>query len=327
MSEQATDSPYDPATHAALREEVRAIMGGEQLSQAAAARDANIAGSTFAAWLNGKYSGDNEKVTNQARQWVEARRERNRLKRAVPAAPAFLPLRSSQEIVELLGYAQTLADFGLVMGAPGVSKTTSAKYYKASYPSVWLITMEPAKGGVHHVLMELRAELQVQERAVANISDAIVRRLSGCNALLIVDEAQHLQSRAIDQLRTIHDKAQCGVVLMGNESIVAKLGDPERAPQLAQLYSRIGLRLDLRRPKKADIDALLAAWDVGDKAEQEFLGKVAAKPGGLRSLTKTVRAATAMAAGNEEKRTLAHLRDAWSRVGAGEIVLGGRNTP
>lgn len=325
MSDQTTDSPSDSINQPALREEVRAVMGGDKLSQAAAARDAGVAGSTFAAWLNATYTGDNEKVAREVKQWLDARRERNRLKAAVPVAPSYLPLPTSTEIVALLSYAQTLAEFGLVIGNPGVMKTTTAKFYKASYPNVFMATMEPAKGGVHHVLLELRDVLQLQERAVANISGAIVRRLTGCNALLIIDEAQHLQTKAIDQLRTIHDKAGCGVVLMGNESIVAKLGDPDRAPQLAQLYSRIGLRLVLGRPKKSDVDALMNAWSVTDADERKFLTAVAQKPGALRSLTKTLIAATAMAAGLEEKRGLAHMRDAWGRVGAGEIVVNGRS--
>jgi len=41
--------------------------------------------------------------------------------------------------------------------------------------------------------------------------------------------------------------------------------------------------------------------------------------GGLRALTKTMVAATAIAAGAEEKRGMAHLKEAWSRVGAGPI--------
>lgn len=319
MTEAATDTPMDEQALDRLRADTRAIVTGEKLSQASVAKEANIPPGTFNAWLNGSYAGDNARVGADVARWLEARRARNRIKAIVPVAPSYIATRSAQQIVDVLEYAQTLRDMGLVIGGPGTGKTCAIDYYRAAYPAVFTATMEPAKSSTHHLLVELANVLRLSERSVLAIADAVVRRLKDRDALLVIDEAQHLQSGAIDQLRTIHDKARCGVVLVGNESIVGKLGDPERTPQLAQLYSRFGLRLILNRPATADVDALLKAWEVDDKDERQFMRLVASKPGGLRALTKTLIAAGAMAAGNGEKRSIAHLRDAWSRVGAGPI--------
>lgn len=319
MTEQSPESPLDEATLDRLRADTRSIITGEKLSQKAVADEAGIPPGTFNAWLTAKYAGDNARVGADVSKWLEARRQRNRIKAIVPLAPSFIQTKSAQSIVNVFQFAQTLKDMGLVIGSPGTGKTCSIEYYQAAHPNVFVGTMEPAKSSVHHVLIELATVLRLSERSALAISDAVVRRLKDRDALLIVDEAQHLQSAAIDQLRTIHDKAKCGVVLVGNESIIAKLGDAQRTPQLAQLYSRFGLRLSLQRPANADVDALLKAWGIEDKDEKAFMRLVAGKPGGLRAFTKTMIAAGAMSAGNDETRTIAHLKDAWSRVGAGPI--------
>lgn len=319
MTDAQNETMLDDAAISRIRTDANSIIGGEKMTQRAAADEANIPAGTFNAFINGSYAGDNARVAAEVAKWLEARRNRKSIKAIVPIAPAFLQTKTAQQIVELLTWAQTLSDFGVIVGSPGTGKTCALEYYRAANPAVFVATMEPAKSSVHHLLSELASTVKASERSAVAIADAVVRRLKDRQALLIVDEAQHLQSAAIDQLRTIHDKARCAVVLVGNESIVAKLGDPERTPQLAQLYSRIGLRLNLPRAANQDVDALLKAWSVEEKDERQFMRLVASKPGALRALTKTLIAATAMAAGNKETRTIAHMRDAWSRVGAGPI--------
>lgn len=320
MLDVVTDTPLDDQGIARIREDARSLISGERMTQRAAADEANIPPGTFNAFLAATYAGDNAKVAADVLKWLEARKARKRIKSIVPLAPSFLQTKTAQRIVDVLEYAQTLHDMGLIIGPPGSSKTCSIEYYRASQPNVFVATMEPAKSSTHHLLFELATVLRIGDaRSVLTISDAVVKRLKDREALLVIDEAQHLQSSAIDQLRTIHDKAKCGVVLAGNEQIIGKLGDPERTPQLAQLYSRFGLRLILQRPTTSDTDALLKAWNVEDKDERAFMRLVASKPGGLRALTKTMIAATAMATGQGEPRTIAHMRDAWARVGAGPI--------
>lgn len=319
MNEQKDETVLDETAIELMRTDARSIITGARISQSAAAQEANVAPGTFNAWLAGSYKGDNAKVAAEVGKWLEARRQRNRIKAIVPVAPSFIETKTGREILDLLQFAQTLKDMGLIVGSPGVGKTIAVDFYRATRPSVYVATMEPAKSSVHHLLLELANVLKISEKSAIAISDAVIKRLRDRDALLVFDEAQHLQSAAIDQIRTIHDKAGCGVVLVGNESVVSKLGDPERTPQLAQLYSRIGLRLNINRPKQADVDALTAAWSVSDKEERQFLKLVANKPGALRALTKTLVAAGAMAAGHEEARHLGHMRDAWSRVGAGPI--------
>lgn len=319
MTDVASDTPLSAEAIDRIREDVRSIISGERVTNKSVADEANIAPGTFNAWLAGSYAGDNVRVAREAEKWLEARRQRKSIKAIVPIAPSFIKTKSADKIVDVFSYAQTLHDMGLVIGSPGTGKTTAINYYRAANPNVFVITMEPAKSTVHHLLIELATALGLAVKAPLQIATDIVKKLRDRDALVIADEAQHLNTQAIDQMRSIHDKAGCGVVLVGNESVITKLGDPDRTPQLAQLYSRFGLRLNLQRPGASDIDALLKAWEVDDKDEKAFMRLVASKPGGLRSVTKVMVAAGAMAKGNGEERTIAHMRDAWTRVGAGPI--------
>ena len=70
----------------------------------------------------------------------------------------------------------------------------------------------------------------------------IVQGLRGREGLLILDEAQHLLLPALESLRSIHDATECGLVLMGSESVYARL--PSRIKphlKLAQTAFKPGL--------------------------------------------------------------------------------------
>lgn len=65
-------------------------------------------------------------------------------------------------------------------------------------------------------------------------SRATSSRLKGTQGLLIVDEAQHLSAGAIDQLRAVHDRAEVGLALLGNEEVWSRIDGGGRKAQ-AQL--------------------------------------------------------------------------------------------
>ena len=98
-----------------LRNDARAVISGDRISQRAAADDAEIAVGTFNAWIAGTYAGDNVKVAIAVAKWLDARKARNRIKAIVPTPPAFLQTKTASRIVDVLEYAQTLHDMGLIM--------------------------------------------------------------------------------------------------------------------------------------------------------------------------------------------------------------------
>jgi DNA transposition AAA+ family ATPase len=143
---------------------------------------------------------------------------------------------------------------------------------------------------------------------------AIVRFLRGKQALIIIDEAQHLSSQALDQLRSIHDLAKTGIVLSGNETVYGQLEGGSRRAQYAQLFSRVGMRMKQNTPRAKDICDIIKGWAVDDPECIRLLKAIGRKPGALRTLTKVIRLSFLLAAGDEQSLGAPHIRRAYAQL-------------
>jgi DNA transposition AAA+ family ATPase len=158
------------------------------------------------------------------------------------------------------------------------------------------------------------AAVGVREPTPSRRSATLMERVRGSGGLLIVDEAQHLSSGALDQLRTIHDLTKIGVAVAGNSEVFARIDGDGRKGLFAQFRSRIGMRLTRGKPLAADVEAMLDASGVTGAGERRLLRVVANKPGALRGVSKTLRVAHILAAGEGVPMTEAHLRAAAERL-------------
>lgn len=297
-----------------IREQVREIMATEGLTQAEIARQADIKYGTFTGWLGGSYQGNNDKIAGEVQIWLISREEKKKTVARLAVAPDFQETETAKRITSILRFAQTAPDLVVVAGGAGIGKTTTLHHYAAHNPNVWIATMDPSTASIHSMSVELAEVLSVSEKSPARIPRALSKRVEGTGGLLIIDEAQHLDSKSMDQLRSIHDRARIGVALVGNETIYSRLEGEGRKPQFAQLFSRIGMRMTQARPIGSDICSLINAWGVVDKEEIKFLKAIARKPGALRGMSKTLSLATTLANGEGVERTLVHLRAAWEML-------------
>ncbi|MCA0304152.1 MAG: hypothetical protein LCH95_17235, partial [Proteobacteria bacterium] len=112
MTEQSPETPLDEAGLERLRADARAVISGDKLSQRACADEAGIPAGTFNAWLNGTYKGDNARIGAEVAKWLDARRQRNRIRAIVPTPPSFIQTRTAQQVVNVFEFAQTLRDMG-----------------------------------------------------------------------------------------------------------------------------------------------------------------------------------------------------------------------
>lgn len=305
----------------ALRSEVRLVMSEEGITQADIAKEAGIAYGTFTPWMGGTYKGDNAGIGAKVARWLETRRERKRTAAVLPKAPEFLVTPTAEAITSILSYSQMAPDFGVIVGGAGIGKTSAIEHYQRRHPNVYVITGEPCMSSPNNLLLAIAEAMGVIERSANKLSRAIVARLKNTGALIIIDEAQHLGSAALDQLRTLHDLSQCGVAVAGNESVMARLqGGEARGAQFAQLYSRVGMRMTQAKSRAKDICAIVGAWGIETSSkEAELLKTIGRKPGALRSLTKTIRLASMLASGAGEEFSVKHIRQAWSQLSSSSL--------
>jgi hypothetical protein len=301
----------------ALRAEVRQIIETEGVTQAVIAEEAGIKYGTFTPWLGGTYKGDNSAFALKVRRWLETRKERSRTHTVLPSAPKFVLTPTAGKIIDVLGYAQSAPDFAVVVGGAGIGKTSAIEAYAERSSNVFVVTAEPCLASPNNMLSALADAVTVNEKRSVYLSRAIANKLRNAAALIVIDEAQHLSSAALDQLRTIHDKAGVGVVVAGNESVYSRLQGAERNAQFAQLYSRVGMRMTQQKARARDICALIEAWQITDQSVIGLLKVVAAKPGALRLMTKVIRLGTMLAAGDGDAvMDERHVKRAWNQLSA-----------
>ena len=156
----------------------------------------------------------------------------------------------------------------------------------------------------------------------AKITRAVCDRVRGTGGLIIIDEAQHLSPEAHDMVRSIHDDADIGVALLGNEAIHTRLEGDGKRERFAQLTSRVGVRISKPRALKRDIDALLTAWNVEGQAERALLHVIARKPGALRLMSKVLKLAHMMAGADGVAVSAPLIRAAFSRVSTDVLATG-----
>lgn len=305
-----------------LRDVIRDMLDNEPgLHQARIAREigTGVSSATLSQWLNGNYNGDNRKIEERVANWLETHQER-RSRAGLPAAPAWITTPTTEKIEAGLRYAQLAQDLVVIYGVAGVSKTKTCLHYLTQAPGVVMATMSPATEGVMGCLSTIAqaANLRDVPHSVPRMHDAIVQKLRATSGLLIVDEAQHLGLKALDEVRSIQDQTFIGVALVGNEHVYTRMTNGRQAAYLDRLSSRIGKVVRIGRATSADIDLLIDAWKINDSKCKAEVREIAKRPGALRVLTKVLRLAASFAAAKGEPICCEHIKAAVRDLGAFE---------
>lgn len=285
-------------------------------SQSALAREAGVSGTTLSQWLNGRYPGNDEQVFAKLSAWW-----RNRQAAAAAPAPAaatgWVETPTGRAIAAALLFAQDKGSIAVVYGGAGLGKTTATRHYAQANPNVWRVTATPSSAGLMATLEAVAAALGLRD--ISNrpsvYAREIVQRMTGTRGLLVVDEAQHVSVQALEELRSLHDASGVGLALLGNEAVYARLTGGNRQATFAQLFSRIGFRMHLVEPTRADTDAILTSWGIVGEKERDWAYSVGRLPGGLRGLTHTLRQAGMLAHSSERAIDVRALQLAWQNLG------------
>ena len=187
---------------------------------------------------------------------------------------------------------------GAIVGPPGVGKTTTCREYIRHHGSpssrAHLVTMSPVETKPFHSLRAVGEEVgEVDLRSSFHIFEQLKYRLSGGPHLLIIDEAQHLEPKSLDVLRSVHDATGCGIVFTGNERITMQFKG--KRGLFAQFTSRLGLAIQLDPSTEEDVTAFLDHHRITGEMARAALIKLGTKEGNLRDVGKVIAIARARA--------------------------------
>lgn len=229
----ARTSVYTADDHK-LVDQINKWLREQDQPRAFLARKTKIPSGTISQILNGKYISP---PTQQLQtMWAALTVESERL----ADGPTGYVRTSVHALLNVIcDRTRKNASIGVFCGYVGVGKTKGCKEYQATHPQTLFIESSPKMTpGV--MLTELLAQLNVPAPSGLDTKfRAVVSALKGVSYLLIVDEANRVNSDSLEYLRRIRDMAGVGVVLVGTEKL-SEMIQPERG-QFDQVRSRVGM--------------------------------------------------------------------------------------
>ena len=294
------------------------IASAHGWSKAETASRVGMAGGTFSQWASKKYEGRYDTNNRVVARWLDAVQDANAIEAAIPKAPSFILTQFSKEVIDTFVAAQIMSTMVLVTAGAGVGKTMTSEHYVATHANAYLVTMSEHAKTYSAMLAEMADQLDIgvngQSRDHAKSIGRKLKRESG-GTLLIVDECQHLNNDAINELRIFCDRYKCGIALVGNSETSSRYqGDWANKPHFGQLHRRIFKRVRRPLPVQADIDTILAAWAIDDPQMRAFLTGIAHKPGSFGQVNYTLSLAL-MSKDADQPLTLEGLKRAWRNRG------------
>jgi DNA transposition AAA+ family ATPase len=272
---------------------------------------------TLSSLANKTYAGKVLDKCHEVENWLRSQREGEKIRGDVKSFTGYIQTPSSHNFWSLLSFAQLVPDITVIATSSGLGKTETIEEYKRTNPNVWLITGEPYKNTVNKVLDQILVALNMKDVFSKDPSEDIKNRLRGTSGLLIVDEAQNYTTEQLDQIRVYYDQCGIGIVFAGNHQVSSKLTGGGVA-NFATLKSRVGMKLSQKDLKKGDAEALISGYGITEPALRKQLIAVSKKPGALRTMRKTLIAATLVARGANEELTSDHISHVYSQIDTGE---------
>ncbi|HBA2808682.1 TPA: AAA family ATPase [Escherichia coli] len=295
-----------------IRAELRTLVENEETTFKQIALESGLSTGTISSFINDKYNGDNERVSQMLQRWLE----KYHAVAELPEPPRFVETQTVKQIWTSMRFASLTESIAVVCGNPGVGKTEAAREYRRTNNNVWMITITPSCASVLECLTELAFELGMNDapRRKGPLSRALRRRLEGTQGLVIIDEADHLGAEVLEELRLLQESTRTGLVLMGNHRVYSNMTGGNRTVEFARLFSRIAKRTAINKTKKADVKAIADAWQINGEKELELLQQIAQKPGALRILNHSLRLAAMTAHGKGERVNEDYLRQAFREL-------------
>jgi DNA transposition AAA+ family ATPase len=299
MSDTETEIDIPVQEQEQLRADVRRLAEKRKITLTKVAEEAGIKYGTFTAWLGGTYLGNNVRVAGEVRKWVLAQGVRERVLSQRMKSPGFIHTPTADRFMAILDHAQFAPDFVLICAAAGIGKTSAMERYRATHSNVWHVTAEPMFKSIHMMMDAVASTMGITEKwSAGTVSRTVQRHMRGSEGLLAIDEVQHLPMATLEQLRTLYDVTGVGVAFLGNETVTTNLEGRGREPQFAQLFSRLGMRMTVKKATLQDIAKVLDAWEVQGADVRRLLTAIGRKPGALRLMVKTLRLAFLLGEGD-----------------------------
>lgn len=300
-----------------LTDQVKQLIKDKGFTQTQIAKECGFSGGALSSYFKGTYKGDNEKLEVALQSWLDGQTKKTA---TFVSAPDFVDTPTAAKIFADFDFVKMFGKMGVVYGASGVGKTQAARQYTRANNNVWMITARPSICTINEVLYEMALELGISDapKRAGKLSRMLKIKLAGTRGLMIIDEADHLPLKVLEELRILQEDSEVGFMLIGNDKVYTQMqGGFNQRHEFARLWSRNAKRQSVQKNSKKDIDAVAAAWglELSDSKLMTALYSIGQGAGSLRALTNYLQLAGLQARARNEPITLALILSAQQQMG------------
>lgn len=297
--------------------QVKQLIADKGFTQAQIAKECGFSGGALSSYFKGTYKGDNEKLEVALQSWLDGQTKKTA---TFVSAPDFVDTPTAAKIFADFDFVKMFGKMGVVYGASGVGKTQAARQYTKANNNVWMITARPSICTINEVLYEMALELGISDapKRAGKLSRMLKIKLAGTRGLMIIDEADHLPLKVLEELRILQEDSEIGFMLIGNDKVYTQMqGGFNQRHEFARLWSRNAKRQSVQKNSKKDIDAVASAWglELSDSKLMTALYSIGQGAGSLRALTNYLQLAGLQARARNEPITLALILSAQQQMG------------
>jgi DNA transposition AAA+ family ATPase len=291
-------------------EKLQSVMKNEGYTTRQVSKSINYSHSALCSYLAETYKADASAIEAALINWfsrkgdplmLEVVDESNKdlVEQSTWIPRSFIETKASADVVSSCFFANEQKCMVAVVGAPGVGKTLGVREFmrRARLEEINFVAISTnCMATPAHLMRKIADEMRLATRgSAAEIADRIIGKLRRDPAVVIIDEAQHLNVRCLEALRHVHDESGCGLAFIGSQMLYRTLTDGDETHyELKQLQDRI---VDIKTVGVLDYSGLTrfaSAWlGMGQKTlDTGAIGRLRAMSKGVpRRIDRLLRAA------------------------------------
>lgn len=236
-------------------EQIKEHIDRYNYSASSVAKAIGVSQTTFSQYMNGLYPGNVGKIEELIIKFLERDSEKQRNPKKVLH---FCKISNAKKVFEVLKMAHLDGEIAVITGDAGLGKTTAIREYSKINKDVILVEANLSYS-TKTLIQEIHKKVGGDASGSINsLMNDVCNRLKDSGRMLIVDEGEHLPTRALDLLRTINDQTGCGVAVTGLPRLLHNLKG--RKGEHAYLYSRVGLVLKLTEIEAEDVKMIVKSY-------------------------------------------------------------------
>lgn len=207
----------------AIQQKVQGLITSGRFTQTQIAKQIDYSSAALSTFLKGDYKGNVEQIKDALKKFLDSLKvNEKRLKTVLKYAETSV----AKNLWNIAGMCQYNGEIGVCFGSSGLGKTTAIKEYAKEKLGVIIVDPDE-KTSPRAILKQIATQLGIPTfpQLMEQFIEDVTKRLYGTNKIIIVDEAENLDTSSFRLLRKLHDRCDntCSILFVGTEVLYGNL--------------------------------------------------------------------------------------------------------